>query len=141
MKIESRATYLERFDVNVKEYLSLNEIGFLVNTAMEYDDLVEKDYFVSLALLKLATDIDESELDNIDIDLAYSSGLVESVKDSISNYYLVERYINKYEDITYKVKEIFNELSAFADKLPDIDTLTAELGKLQDVSAGLKSVK
>lgn len=87
MKIESKATYLERFDVNVKEYLSLNEIGFLVNTAMEYDDLVEKDYFVSLALLKLATDIDESELDNIDIDLAYSSGLVESVKDSVSNYY------------------------------------------------------
>lgn len=130
--------YLEEFDINVDTYLSLSDIMNIVHGALGYSNLVERDVFIAMVTLQCATDISENEIDALDEDLIFTSGLVDAVVGCIANYNLIDFYINKYEGMDYKIAEFIEVLnqsiSDMGNNMPDLNNLINELGKLQNVT-------
>lgn len=108
--------YLEKYDINVKPFLTLAEIQAITNAIKPDMSWAERQQVIDMGILQLCTDMTEADLETPH-DLLYASGLIDDVASHVSNVFEIERAI-AYESSWVKLLAQFaNDLSKYAEKL------------------------
>lgn len=102
--------YLEKYDINVKPFLTLAEIQAIVNAIKPNMSWAARRQIIDLSILELCTDMTKADLETPH-DLLYGSGLIDDVRACITNVFEIECAI-EYESSWTKL------LAAFAKELP-----------------------
>lgn len=102
--------YIEKYDINVKPFLTLAEIQAIANAIKPDMSWSERQKIIDMSILQFCTDMTEEELAT-PYDLLYGSGLIDWVKNDVCNEYAIEEAIN-YESSWTKL------LAALAKELP-----------------------
>lgn len=99
--------YLEKYDIEVKPYLSYAEIQGIVDAVSTFDTWSARQQNIDMCVLLLATNIGQEELEKIGHEKLYTSGLVDEVVSLVKNYYLIEEAL----DYTFSFTHLINQLS------------------------------
>lgn len=102
--------YLEKYDVNVKPFLTLAEIQAIANAIKPNMSWAARQKIIDMSILELCTDMTEKDLETPH-DLLYGSGLIGDVRGCIANVTEIDRAI-VYESSWIKL------LYVFAKELP-----------------------
>lgn len=104
--------YSQKFDINIKPYLSLSQIQKIINEVLQVDNFEERESIIDYLILCYATDIGQKKVDELGPDILLQSGLIDEVKNNIKN-------LNKlFEGITYH-ESAGKALREIAKKLPE----------------------
>ena len=105
-----KMVHLDKYDINVKPFLTLAEIQVIANAIKPDMSWAERQQIIDKGILQFCTDMTDEELD-IPHDLLYGSGLIDDVCSHVNNVFAIERAI-EYEGSWIKM------LSAVAKELP-----------------------
>lgn len=104
--------YSQKFDINIKPYLSLSQIQKIINEVLQVNNFEERESIIDYLILCYATDIGQQKVDELGPDILLQSGLIDEVKNNIKN-------LNKlFEGITYH-ESAGKALREIAKKLPE----------------------
>lgn len=104
--------YSQKFDINIKPYLSLSQIQKIINEVLQVNNFEERESIIDYLILCYATDIGQKKVDELGPDILLQSGLIDEVKNNIKN-------LNKlFEGITYH-ESAGKALREIAKKLPE----------------------
>ena len=120
-----KMVHLDKYDINVKPFLTLAEIQAIANAIKPDMSWAERQQIIDMSILRLCTDMTNDDLETPH-DLLYGCGLIDDVTSHISNVFEIERAI-AYESSWIKL------LSAFAKDLPkyaaEIDNVVKKYGE------------
>lgn len=109
--------YLKEFDVYVKPYLTYAQIQNIVNSTTHMNSWAERQQNIDMLVLYYTTDIDKSQLQELDHTVLLQSGLIDTVRDNVKNYNIIEDAIDYTTSIqrslTAMVKELSKKLETF----------------------------
>lgn len=77
--------YLDNYDIEVKQYLSLSQIQKIINEVIQVDTFEERENVIDYLLLIYCTNIGQEKIDELGPDILIESGLVDEVKKNIKN--------------------------------------------------------
>lgn len=77
--------YLENYDVEVKQYLTLSQIQEIINAVLQVETFEERENIIDYFLLVFMTNIEKEKIDELGPDIFIESGLIDEVKNSIKN--------------------------------------------------------
>ena len=117
--------HLEKYDINVKPFLTLAEIQAIANAIKPDMSWSERRQVIDMGILQLCTDMTKEDLETPH-DLLYGCGLIDDVCSCVSNVFEIENAI-AYESSWIKL------LSDFAKDLPkyaaEIDSVVKKYGE------------
>lgn len=117
--------HLEKYDINVKPFLTLAEIQAIANVIKPDMSWSERRQAIDMGILQLCTDMTKEDLETPH-DLLYGCGLIDDVCSCVSNVFEIENAI-AYESSWTKL------LSSFAKDLPkyaaEIDSVVKKYGE------------
>ena len=117
--------HLEKYDINVKPFLTLAEIQAIANAIKPDMSWSERRQAIDMGILQLCTDMTKEDLETPH-DLLYGCGLIDDVCSCVSNVFEIENAIT-YESSWIKL------LSAFAKYLPkyaaELDSVVKKYGE------------
>ena len=117
--------HLEKYDINVKPFLTLAEIQAIANAIKPDMSWSERRQVIDMGILQLCTDMTKEDLETPH-DLLYGCGLIDDVCSCVSNVFEIENAI-AYESSWIKL------LSSFAKDLPkyaaEIDSVVKKYGE------------
>lgn len=111
--------YNEQFDINIKPYLTIEEITVIYLDVIQHDENfnnpIENRVLEDLLLLKVATNIrdfmtDEQILTNEFYDLAYQNGLIDTVRNTVKNVHLIRVFYEEYMSTNNILKRNLTEV-------------------------------
>lgn len=105
--------YLEKFDVNVKPYLSYAEIQAISKAVNNFDSWAEREVNLDMLLLHFATDIKDNVLQDTGHEALLYSGLIDEVKNSVVNMdrvYEAIKYMKSVERSLAQLLRYFNSI-------------------------------
>lgn len=102
--------HLDKYDINVKPFLTLAEIQAIANAITPDMSWAERQRVIDMCMLQFCTDMTQADLETPH-ELLYASGLIDEVASHVSNVFEIERAI-EYESSWVKL------LAAFAKELP-----------------------
>lgn len=109
--------YLKEFDVYVKPYLTYAQIQNIINSTVRMNSWAERQQNIDMLVLYYTTNIDKSQLQELDHTVLLQSGLIDAVRDSVKNYNIIEAAIEYTTSIqrslTTMVKELSKKLETF----------------------------
>lgn len=110
--------YLEKFDIHMTPYLTLEQQKKIAELMLNTDDLFERDVILAIGVLAACTDIpDDVELD---YDTIVSSGLWEEVWTEIDEYvWKIKDKVKQYSSIEYTFTKLCDKISDSINKLTD----------------------
>lgn len=130
---------IQDVELNIKPYLTQAEIEVIVQQALPVENYLIRKQVINLLLIAMCTDykINEDE----DYDLLAISGLVNVVRDSVTNLSEVDAYINDYESTVKVLDRALQKANATLEvvinKVPDskqlnkiVTSFTKKLEKL-----------
>ena len=116
--------YSEKYDINIKPFLTLAEIQAIANAISPNMSWAERRQIVDGCLLKFCTDMTDEDLATPH-DLLYACGLIDEVATHVSNVYEITNAID-YESSWTKL------LAAFVkEQLPKIEAQVKANGRVQ----------
>ena len=80
-----KTIYLDNYDIEVKQYLSLSQIQKIINEVIQVDTFEERENVIDYLLLVYCTNIGQEKIDELGPDILIESGLVDEVKKNIKN--------------------------------------------------------
>lgn len=111
-----KMVHLDKYDINVKPFLTLAEIQAIANAIKPDMSWAERQRVIDMCMLRLCTDMTDADLETPH-ELLYGSGLIDDVASHVSNVFEIERAI-AYESSWVKLLAQFaNELPKYAEKL------------------------
>ena len=111
-----KMVHLDKYDINVKPFLTLAEIQAIANAIKPDMSWSERQQIIDMGILQLCTDMTKDDLETPH-DLLYGCGLIDDVTSHISNVFEIERAI-AYESSWVKLLvQVANELPKYAEKL------------------------
>ena len=111
-----KMVHLDKYDINVKPFLTLAEIQAIANAIKPDMSWAERQQIIDMGILQLCTDMTKDDLETPH-DLLYGCGLIDDVTSHISNVFEIERAI-AYESSWIKLlAQVANELPKYAEKL------------------------
>ena len=129
--------YSERFDIHINQYLTQENIIAIAETALTMENLAQIDACIAYHTIILATDIDEKELEDVDVDVIMYGGLWEEVVEVVENIESVYDYIHYAQSADVAIaKFINNVLPDFMEKLDG--QFSDYLDKMSD--SGIKNI-
>ena len=103
--------YLKEFDVYVKPYLTYAQIQNIVNSTAHMNSWAERQQNIDMLVLYYTTDIDKSQLQELDHTVLLQSGLIDAVRDNVKNYNVIEAAIDYTTSIQRSLTTMVKELS------------------------------
>ena len=108
--------HLDKYDINVKPFLTLVEIQAIVNAIKPDMSWAERRQIIDKGILQLCTDMTKDDLETPH-DLLYGCGLIDDVVGHVSNVFEIERAI-AYESSWVKLlAQMSKELPQYAKRL------------------------
>lgn len=135
MKRVEGNVYLERFEVNVRPYLSMAEIELIAQAMMKGKNYAEEIALRDALLIQLCTDI--SEEDAKDYEYIVKSGLMENIIMSINNAYYIQEFVDHARSVsvaTVKFLETLTKnLDKYSKKLPNSKQLENLVKEIKEI--------
>lgn len=103
--------YLKEFDVYVKPYLTYAQIQNIINSTVHMSSWAERQQNIDMLVLYYTTDIDKSQLQELDHTVLLQSGLIDAVRDNVKNYNIIEAAIEYTTSIQRSLTTMVKELS------------------------------
>ena len=143
----SEGEYNEEYDVNIRPYLTNEDIISIGETALTMDNLAEIDACIAYNAILATTDVEPEELDELDIDTIMYSGFWGEVASQIVNLQDVYDYIAYAQNLDIVVSKFINDvlptmidnldnqLSEYLDKMSDkgVKNISDELEKIMKI--------
>lgn len=134
--------HLEKYDVDVKPYLTLEEIGVCINAMTQCDSYLSKVAAFDGCLLNFC--VSDIELDGTQYDVMLASGFMEAVRNTVKDVDYVWQCVAHEESVARSanefIKELVNLINKASENMPDVETskemlatLTSQIDKLQGV--------
>ena len=111
--------YLEKYDINVKPFLTLAEIQAIVDNIKPDMSWAERQQLIDMGILQLCTDMTKDDLETPH-DLLYASGLIDDVVSHVSNVFEIERAIAYESSWTKLLSGLVKELSPHISKIEEL---------------------
>lgn len=108
--------HIEKYDINVKPFLTLAEIQAIANAIKPDMSWSERQQIIDMSILQFCTDMTEEELAT-PYDLLYGSGLIDWVRNDVCNEYAIEEAINYEGSWTKLLAALANELPKYQQML------------------------
>lgn len=102
--------YLQKFDVEVHQYLSLSEIQKIINEVLLTDNFEARESIIDYLILCYATNIGRDTIDKLGPDIFLKSGLIDEVKNNIKNLPKLLEGITYHESTGKAIREISKKL-------------------------------
>ena len=99
----------EEYDINIRPYLTTNDIIEIAETAMTMENPMEQEISIAVNTLRACTDIDKDELFTMEVDDIMWSGLWQTVVVEIVNFDMVLSYISYYENAGIAISKFLNK--------------------------------
>lgn len=103
--------YLKEFDVYVKPYLTYAQIQNIINSTVHMNSWAERQQNIDMLVLYYTTDIDKSQLQELDHVVLLQSGLIDAVRNNVKNYNIIEEAIDYTTSIQRSLTTMVKELS------------------------------
>ena len=143
----SEGEYNEEYDVNIRPYLTHDDIISIGETALTMENLAEIDACIAYNAILATTDVKTEELDELDIDTIMYSGFWGEVASQIVNLQDVYDYIAYAQNLDIVVSKFINDvlptmidnldnqLSEYLDKMSDkgVKNISDELEKIMKI--------
>lgn len=114
-----KMVHLDKYDINVKPFLTLAEIQAIANAIKPDMSWAERQQIIDMSILRLCTDMTDADLETPH-DLLYGCGLIDDVASHVGNVFEVERAI-AYESSWVKLlAQLAKELPQYVEKLEDM---------------------
>lgn len=126
--------YLEKYDVNLRPYLTLQEQQTIVSLLMNSDDLIDRKIRLITGIVEFCTDIPTDD-DSIDINDIIISGLWGTIYGKMYEYIEeVNLAVERYDSMDFAFSKLANmvieQLDKLADALPNENQLIEIAKKL-----------
>lgn len=111
--------YNEEYDINIRPYLTADEIVQIAETALTMANPMEQEISIAVNTLRFCTDMnDDGALDDMEIDNIMWSGLWQTVAEEILNFDMVLAYIHYRENAGIAIANFLNKTAPkFMDAL------------------------
>lgn len=103
--------YLKEFDIYVKPYLTYAQIQNIINSTVHMNSWAERQQNIDMLVLYYTTDIDKSQLQELDHTVLLQSGLIDAVRNNVKNYNIIEAAIEYTTSIQRSLTTMVKELS------------------------------
>lgn len=103
--------FLKEFDVYVKPYLTYAQIQNIINSTVHMNSWAERQQNIDMLVLYYTTDIDKSQLQELDHTVLLQSGLIDAVRNNVKNYNIIEAAIEYTTSIQRSLTTMVKELS------------------------------
>lgn len=125
-----RDVYLEEYDLNVRPYLTMEEIMSIGNLAVQTDNVVEQEMTIAMNVLICCTNLNiedfqqtDDSIDVLDISDLMIAGVWESVKKEVVNITLVYDYVDYFQSTQIAIAKFLNTtlpnmVDKYVDRLP-----------------------
>ena len=130
----NQTVYLEDYDITVNKYLTYAQIQQIANavvaaSANDSDDTwANRQTNIDMLMLYHATDIGKEKLEEIGHDDLLTSGLIESVRCCIENFYDVDDAINYIEDNQRAIGKLLKSLPKILEESKGLQDLMKKHG-------------
>lgn len=109
--------YLEKYDIHVIPYLTLEQQKKLVELMLRADDLFDRKAILVVGVLAACTDIDDDDVLS-EYDTIMASGVYNAVLEINESYIRdVEDMVRNYDSINYTFVKLCNKVSDSIDQL------------------------
>ena len=111
--------YNEEYDINIRPYLTADEIVQIAETALTMENPMEQEISIAVNTLRFCTYMnDDGTLDDMEIDTIMWSGLWQTVAEEILNFDMVLAYIHYRENAGIAIANFLNKTAPkFMDAL------------------------
>ena len=125
-----RDVYLEEYDLNVRPYLTMEEIMSIGNLAVQTDNVVEQEMTIAMNVLICCTNLNvedfqqtDESVDVLDISDLMIAGVWEGVKKEVANITLVYDYVDYFQSPQIAIAKFLNTtlpnmVDKYVDRLP-----------------------
>lgn len=120
--------YDEKYDIEIDCYLTHGDIQAIVETALSYNDYVEREAAIDYELLCRVTNIGKNTIDNMDIIMAKKSGLIDTVRFRVENLNDVYEAIKYAESTTQMLKKIAEFMNKITQE--DVDAVVKAVNEI-----------
>ena len=101
--------YNEEYDINIRPYLTANDVVEIAETAMMMENPMEQEISIAINTIRACTDISEEELSAMEIDDIMWSGLWQAVASEVLNVDMVLSYLGYYENAGIAISNFLNK--------------------------------
>lgn len=120
--------YDEKYDIEIDCYLTHGDIQAMAETALSYNDYVEREAAIDYELLCRVTNIGKNTIDNMDIIMAKKSGLIDTVRFRVENLNDVYEAIKYAESTTQMLKKIAEFMNKITQE--DVDAVVKAVNEI-----------
>lgn len=128
--------HIDEFDVDVRPYLTLQEVATIAETMMKAEDWCEMEIALNHGILTNCV-VNAEELNGIDYESLKHSGFIKAVRSCVNNYYDIYDYIEAKTSNTAMLGEFLKEFIKVLDKaqkkLPKKAELTDIINQAKDL--------
>ena len=118
--LNKETVYLEKYDIQVKPYLTYAQIQAIVDAVSSFDSWAERQQNIDMGVLLFVTDIGQEELEAIGHEELYTSGLVDAVVEKVENYYLIQEALDYTFSFTHLINKFTKAYPQYAEKLTEM---------------------
>lgn len=120
-ELKVKNVYLEKYDVEVKPYLTYAEVQAIINGVKKFETWTERETCKDMMLMVYATNIGAEVLEEIGHDTLLQSGLIDAVRSSVANFEDVDRGIAYEESATKSLRTLATKLPEITEKLKEVN--------------------
>lgn len=120
--------YDEKYDIEIDCYLTHGDVQAMAETALSYNDYVEREAAIDYELLCRVTNIGKDTIDNMDIIMAKKSGLIDAVRFRVENLNDVYEAIKYAESTTQMLKKIAEFMNKITQE--DVDAVVKAVNEI-----------
>lgn len=113
-------TYVSKYDVKVRQFLSYAEIQNIINAVKEFSTWGERETCKDMMILMYCTDIDKTTLEDAGHDMLLKSGFIDAVKEEIYNVYDIDRGLHYEESLDKSIATIAKKLPEISDRIKEV---------------------
>ena len=129
IKIEKAKTEYEYVKFNgeniqVKPYLTMEEIAEIVPYMLEQSDAVRRRIAKDLSILHICTDIENVE--EIDVDDLYQLGIMDLVIGKVKNHCMIDEFVKESQNFSNIISNFAERALKVLDKMSNIDIESAK---------------
>lgn len=107
----------DKFDIEIHRYLTYAEIQSVVDGLKKLSSWAEITQSIDMCILYLATNIDKTDLENLDHDFWLKSGVIDEVKSHICNIKQINEAIEYETNWMKSLNKFVNEIPEFSKKV------------------------
>lgn len=111
----------DEYDIEINPFLSVTQIDKIAQEVIKLETYLEREQMTCYLVLNYCTNINKEIIEDTDPDIIMQSGLWETVKDSVYNFYEIEDAVKFYESPMRMLAEIANVLPDLTKQLQGVD--------------------